>query len=114
MGLDISRYNGIVTVYKDTKDDYSDTLLVSYSLEQLKQFSFNTDFFELKIGGESHRSLFTDLTIQTETPYDFADANEKLSVVFSPNEVNTTSGSFLSDDGKTITVESGLINSIEI
>lgn len=89
--FDISNVNGLVQLYRDADSELGSVVLVAYPTDKLDKISFTLDNFEIKIAGEIYKCLFSELTIESATPYDFFEAVELLGEVFNqiypPEEV---------------------------
>ena len=115
--FDISADNGVVKVFRSEVDSYGRPMLVAYAVSEFKKYAFDKDAFTILIGGDTHKCLFTDLTIAGNAPYDFDQAHEWLSEELDPccavaEETTGASGAFTTTDGFTVTVTNGLITEI--
>lgn len=113
MALNISVISGIVSVYRTVEDTYGKASFASYPVTALKKFYFLLGVFVLEIGEDVYECLFTNLTVNGVSPYDFDAANTSLSAVFNPCCSDTgATGSFTTGGTYTITVVNGIITAI--
>lgn len=89
--FDISNVNGLVQLYRDEDSTLGSVVLIAYPTDALDYFKFTLDNFEISMAGEIYKCLFSELTIESATPYDFFNAVELLGEVFNqiypPEEV---------------------------